>query len=422
MRNIPTLILEILSKINENGYEAYLVGGAVRDLFLNKESKDYDLCTNMPLTKVQELFPHFHLMKPNTNRNTGVMRIGTTVIEISEFKGKTLKEDLSKRDFTINAMALDKDGNLTDLYNGIESLNSKQISLTQKDGSAFQSNPLQILRAIRIGAKLNFEIDENCHNKMIENKHLLETIAVERIYSELIQLLITDNPAKYIRDNLEVIFTILPELKPMHNFEQKNPWHIYDVLEHTLKALESTEKNIFIRLAVLFHDIGKPKSFFTDKNGVGHFYGHPKISVEMFLEIAKRLKMDNKTKRVVTQLIEKHDVTLSAKPEKIYEFIKEFGIECIPLLFAVKRSDNKGQNPEMTQKVLEELDILEELYNEYILRFNNLQINSSKLIEMGYKSKKLKIVLEDVRKQIVTQQLGNTEQEITDYITKKFHV
>ena len=181
-------------------------------------------------------------MKPNNHRNTGVMRLNNLEIEISEFKGQTIAEDLHNRDFTINAMALDKDGNLIDPYNGLHSLEEKTISLIDKQGTAFIEDPLRILRGIRIAAKMNFNIDSNCHAQMEFKKRLLKDVAVERIYRELIQILVTDNPSHYIRENKQILFEILPELKVMDGFEQHNPWHIYDVFEHTMVVLENTDK------------------------------------------------------------------------------------------------------------------------------------------------------------------------------------
>lgn len=419
---MPEMIKKILEIIKESGYEAYLVGGAVRDSLFGIESKDYDICTNMPLQQLKEKFPKFAIMKPNENRKTGIMRIEGKDIEISEFKGNSLIEDLSNRDFTINAIAMDINGNIIDPYNGIESLQKKELSLIKKDGEAFKSDSLRILRAIRIAARMNFSIDENCKAKMNESKELLKNIPAERIYRELIQLLVTDNPAYYIRESKDVFFQIIPELKPMDKFEQHNKWHLYDVFEHTLKVLENTSKNIYLRLAALFHDIGKPEKFFTDDKGIGHFYGHPEAGAKIFDGISARLKMDNKTKKVVRLLIEKHDMTMSKKSDKIYAFIKEYGIDFIPLLFALKRADNKGQNPELANPVLEELSNIEQLYQEHILRFNNLQINGQKLLEMGVKSKKIKLVLEDIRKMVVTQRIENDEKTITEYINKKFKV
>lgn len=420
MINVSENVIDILKEINKNGYEAYLVGGAVRDSLLGKENKDFDICTNMPLTQIKSLYPNFHLMKPNNNRNTGVMHLNNLEIEISEFKGSSLLEDLSNRDFTINAIAMDKDGKIIDPFNGIESLSNKEISLIKQTGEAFITDPLRILRAIRIAARMNFSIDENCKKEMLKNKKLLDNVASERIYRELIQFLVTDNPAQYIRDNIEVFFQILPELKTMYRFEQQNPWHIYDVLEHTLVVLENTPKNIYLRLAAFFHDIGKPEKFFAGEDGKGHFYGHPEASALIFDKISSRLKMDKKTKKMVRDLIEKHDMTLSRKPEKIYQFIKENGVDFTKLLFELKRADNKGQNPVLAEPVLEDLTILERLYDEYILVISNLQLNAEKITSLGIAKKRLRIVFDDVTKKIIQGQINNSEDEILSYIERKY--
>ncbi len=420
--SINPTIVNLLSTINEHGYEAYLVGGAVRDAILNQPNSDYDICTNMPLHLIKEMYPKFHLMKPNNHRNTGVIRLDGLEIEISEFKGKTIAEDLYNRDFTINAMALDKNGDLIDPYNGIQSLKDKTISLIDKQGTAFEEDPLRILRGIRIAAKMNFEIDSNCHTQMEFKKRLLNNVAVERIYRELIQILITDNPSHYIRENLAIFFEILPELKPMYQFDQKNPWHIYDVLEHTLVVLENTEKNIFLRFAALFHDVGKPSKFFTDAKGIGHFYGHPEKSEEIFSSVATRLKMDNKTKKLVSRLIKDHDSKLSKKSDNIYEFLKVHGFDYTLLLFKLKRADNLSQNPEKATPVLEELAILEDLYKEHMLRFNNLELNGSKLVELGYSGKRIKLILDDVTKLVVTNRLPNDEHIIMEYINRRHRI
>ena len=419
---INQTITDILTMINNEGYEAYLVGGAVRDALLDKPNKDYDICTNMPLAKIKELFPKFHIMKPNNHRNTGIMRLNNLEIEISEFKGQTIAEDLHNRDFTINAMALDKHGNLIDPYNGLQSLQQQTITLIDKQGTAFIEDPLRILRGIRIAAKMNFTIDSNCHAQMEFKKRLLKDVAVERIYRELIQILITDNPSHYIRENKQIIFEILPELKPMDGFNQNNSWHIYDVFEHTMVVLENTDKNIFLRFAALFHDVGKPSKYFADKEGVGHFYGHPEKSEEIFKTIATRLKMDNKTRDLVSKLIKQHDMKLSSKSDKIYEFLKQHGFDYTLLLLALKRADNLGQNPEKTIEILEELSVQEELYKQHMLRFNNLQINGSKLVELGYSGKRIKLILNDITQKVVTQELPNDEQTIMEYISRRHRI
>lgn len=412
-------IKALLDQINQCGYEAYLVGGAVRDNILGRDNKDYDICTNMPLHLIKELYPKFHLMKPNAHRNTGVLRLNDLEIEISTFKGKSIEEDLSNRDFTINAIAVDKNGNIIDPFNGINALQETKISLIDKEGRAFTEDPLRILRGIRIAAQMNFDIDSNCRAQMDFKKKLLNKVAVERIYRELIQILISDKPSHYIRENLAIFFEILPELKPMHKFEQHNSWHIYDVLEHTLAVLDNTEKNIFLRFAALFHDSGKPSKFFIDEKGIGHFYGHPEASEEIFEKVASRLKMDNKTRNLVSKLIRYHDNQLSRKPDKIREFLKKNGFEFTLLLFKLKRADNLGQNPEKVKPVLEELSETEELYKKRMLRFDNIKLNGSKLVELGFSGKKIKLILEDVHNMIDDERLENDEDAIIEYVSSK---
>lgn len=421
---VNQLIFEVLNRINSAGYEAYLVGGAVRDAVLNKENKDYDLCTNMPLSLIKEIFPTFVIMKPNNHRNTGVMRINGEEIEISEFRGKDLVEDLSNRDFTMNAMALDKNGNIHDPFNGLESLTKKEISLIKKDGEAFEIDPLRIMRAIRMAAKMNFNIDSNCKEQMNLKKSLLSKVPVERIYKELIQLLVTEHPAKYIQENKEIFFQIIPELQALDGFNQHNDYHIYDVFEHTLVVLENTKLNIYLRLAALFHDIGKPDTFFIDENRVGHFYGHPQVSSKIFENIATRLKMDNKTKKEVCKLIEFHDYTLGNKRKSVFNFFNKYGTDGIDLLFDLKAADIKGQNPNYLYR-LEDLYQQENLYLSILatnpcLSIKNLRINGNILREKGITGKEIKRVLDEVLEQVMYQGLPNTEEDLSNYVDKKY--
>lgn len=415
-KEIEKEIKNILITIESLGYEAYIVGGAVRDKIIGKEINDYDICTNMPLDKIKDLYPRFHLMKQNERRQVGVFNINGIQIEIAEFKGKNIIEDLSNRDFTINAIAMDKDGNIVDPFGGIDSLRKKDISLIKKTGETFTIDPLRILRAIRIAAKLNFNIDENCRCEMQKKEILLTGIAPERIYRELIQILITGNPSKYIRDNIHIFFQILPELKPLQELEQHNPSHKNNVLDYTLAVLENTPKNIFLRLAALFHDIGKPESFSIGEDGIGHFYDHSEISAIIFDSISSRLKMDNKTRKIVRKLIEKHDIVMSKIPSKIYQFIRENGIEFTRLLFELKKAKIKAQGQELSLPTLDELIELEKRYFECIIIISNLQINTDKISELGIKGKKTKIIIEDIIKQILQHTINNSEEEIIRYI------
>ena len=187
---IPKEIYNIMSNIEKEGKEIYLVGGFVRDSILNKENKDYDLCTNCSLNYIKELYPNFNIMKENNHRNTGILRINNLEIEISEFRGETLKDDLSMRDFTINSLAMDKNGHIYDYFDGLKDIKDKTIRLVDKMGNGIVNDPLRILRAIRFALKYNFNICSSTSSQMIDKKNLLSNVACERILNELSKILI----------------------------------------------------------------------------------------------------------------------------------------------------------------------------------------------------------------------------------------
>jgi tRNA nucleotidyltransferase (CCA-adding enzyme) len=185
-------------------------------------------------------------------------------------------------------------------------------------------------------------------------------------FQKLMTILTSPNASELIREHKEFIFNLIPELRKTDGFAQQNPWHLYDVFEHTLKVIENTEPNPYLRLAALFHDIGKPEVFFKDEKGIGHFYGHHKVSTQIFRKFALEFGLDQQTRFIVNELIYHHDGRLSTKRGKIKALIHELGPENIRLLFALKRADNLAQNPEKSMPVLEELKEIEEIYNSVI--------------------------------------------------------
>ena len=285
-------VKKIMELITKDGYECYLVGGAVRDSILNRKSKDYDFTTNMPLSILKEKLPKLVIMKENSHRNTAIYKKDKEIYEITMLRGKDIYEDLLYRDFTMNAIAVDKEGNYMDPFSGIEDIYNRKITLVQEDGEGFILDPLRILRAIRQADSLDFEIDENTKKEMIKKKHLLEEVAKERIYNELKRIILSGTIEKYLIEYKEIFFEIIKELKTCDNFLSKNDYHIYDVYQHTVKVVQNTNPNLYLRLAALFHDIGKPDTFTIDEKGVGHFLGHSKRSLEIFEEFADIYKID----------------------------------------------------------------------------------------------------------------------------------
>lgn len=421
---IPDEVKNIMKKVNELGYEIYIIGGFVRDSILQRQNKDYDLCTNMPFEYINEIVPNFTIMRENEHRNTGVVRINGIDIEISMLRGMNLYEDLLNRDFTINSIALDSDGKIIDLLNGQNDLESKIIMLCDKSGIAFENDPLRILRAIRFASILEFEIDANTYNHMLNKKHLLNNVACERVLIELNKIIMCDNPGNIIRKYFDIFSVVIPELLDIKGVFQNNPYHIYDVFEHTMISLNSSEKNLALRYAILFHDMGKKDTKTTDKEGIDHFYGHPKISTEKFIKFARRMKMDKDSSERIKKLIFFHEVTLSEQSKGINKFLQLFGIEDINLLFDMKLCDILGQNLEKSDRI-EFLNRLREMYEKYIksspvLKIKDLDINGKDLINMNFEGKIIGEILKDVLDQVSEEKLNNNSEEIMNYVTGKY--
>lgn len=421
---IPDEVKNIMKKVNELGYEIYIIGGFVRDSILQRQNKDYDLCTNMPFEYINEIVPNFTIMRENEHRNTGVVRINGIDIEISMLRGMNLYEDLLNRDFTINSIALDSDGKIIDLLNGQNDLESKIIMLCDKSGVAFENDPLRILRAIRFASILEFEIDANTYNHMLNKKHLLNNVACERVLIELNKIIMCDNPGNIIRKYFDIFSVVIPELLDIKGVSQNNPYHIYDVFEHTMTSLNSSEKNLALRYAILFHDMGKKDTKTTDKEGIDHFYGHPKISTEKFVKFAKRMKMDKDSSERIKKLIFFHEVTLSEQSKGINKFLQLFGIEDINLLFDMKLCDILGQNLEKSDRI-EFLNRLREMYEKYIksspvLKIKDLDINGKDLLNMNFEGKIIGEILKDVLDQVSEEKLNNNSEEIMNYVTGKY--
>ena len=416
---IPSEIKQYMNLIKDAGYECYLVGGAVRDLILGFRAKDYDFCTNIPLDKLKELIPNLSIMKEREHRNVGIIRDGLMDIEFSTFKGKTLKEDLSNRDFTMNAIGVDDEGNLIDYFEGIQALKNKKIELVKKDGSGLEVDPLRILRAIRQSIKYNFEIDKNTKKNMLSKSSLLEHVAPDRVYKELKEILLADNIDHYLMEYKLVFFQIIPELRECDGFKQHNIYHIYDVYTHIVHVVKSSPNSIYLRLAALFHDIGKPRRFSIDDHGIGHFYGHPKVSLTIFKNFAKKYNLDNKTKKIVSDLILYHEDSLSEKPAKIYKFYKRFDMNNIEMLFDLKVADALGQNPKYGGRI-SEMRLLEEKYISFRNSYNSIKYNGRNLISLGLDQKQIGKVLDDIKFKILTNHLLNDESLINEYVLKKY--
>ena len=418
---IPKDLKKYMQLIIDNGYECYLVGGAVRDYLINVDNKDFDFCTNISFAKLKELIPNITIMKENNHRNTAIIRCNGLDVEFSTYRGKNLKEDLDNRDFTINAIAVDVNGNIIDYFGGVNSISNKTITLVNPLGTGFINDPLRILRAIRLALKYNFKIDSNTKKQMIDKKELLNNVASERIYEELKKIIVSDNVDKYMGEYKEIFFEIILELKECNGFNQHNDYHIYDVYTHTINVVKNVPQNIYLRLASIFHDIGKPRAFKLDEKQVGHFLGHANISNDIFKNFADKYKLNNKTKKIVSDLVLCHEDDLSSKNNKIYNFYKKFNMNRIEMLFDLKISDVMSQNPKYINRI-EELKKIETKYITVRDKYNLITYNGDDLISLGYTGKVIGLILDDVKRQIINNRLDADTESINKYVLKNYTV
>lgn len=416
---IPEDLKKYMQLIIDNGYECYLVGGAVRDFLINVDNKDYDLCTNITFDKLKKLIPSVVIMKENEHRNTAIIRSKGVDIEFSTYRGNNLKEDLFNRDFTMNSIAIDVNGNIIDYYNGMDSINNRTIILVDPSGKGFEVDPLRILRAIRLSSKYNFDIDSSTKNQMINKKRLLKNVAPERIVEELKKIIVSNNIDKYLDEYRDIFFEIIPELKDCSGFDQHNDYHVYDIYNHTINVVKNSPNNIYLRLASLFHDIGKPRVFELDEKRVGHFLGHANISYDIFRKFADKYKLDNKTKKIVSDLVLYHEVDLSSKNNKIYNFYKKFNMNRIEMLFYLKVADIMSQNLKYIDRI-DKIRVLETKYIDVRDKYNSITYSGDNLISLGYKGKIIGLILDDVKRQIINNNLDSEVESINKYVLNKY--
>ncbi len=414
----------ILKTINDKDYEAYLVGGFVRDSLLGFSNDDYDICTNMPLDEIENTFNGFKMMRENERRQIGRLKLNNKDLEFVYFKGKTLYDDLIKRDITINALVCDYLGNVIDYVDGITDINNKVISLVEKSGTGILKDPLRILRILRFSLKCNFTIDRNTKNIILKYKYLLNDIAHERILDEFRKILSYRDATKIINEYIDIFSIIIPELDKMKDFNQNNPNHIYTVLEHTLKVMDNVAINNFnLRVAALFHDIGKPFCY-TEKDGVGHFYGHPKISGEIFLRFSDKYGLDKKSRDTIYKLIIYHDKDIPKKISKLNRFIYDYGKDNFDLLFVLKEADIMAQNTYYFDKLNilreEEKAVYERIANNFVFNVKDLKIDGQYLMSFGINGRDIGIVLNRILNLVLDNQLENEKSVLENYVNRHF--
>lgn len=421
---LPEKVSFIINTLMRAGYEAYAVGGCVRDVMLNRTPMDWDITTSAKPHEVKQLFGH--------TIDTGILHGTVTVMleqegfEVTTYRidgeyedarhpkevsfTSDLLEDLKRRDFTINAMAYNDTQGLVDAFDGVGDLKRGIIRCVGRATERFSEDALRMLRAVRFSAQLGFVLEEETRAAIVELAPNIAKVSAERIQMELVKLLTSNHPEE-IRTAYETGLTavFLPEFDRMMETAQNNPHHCYTVGEHTLMALQGVEADKVLRFTMLLHDVAKPVCRTTDENGTDHFYGHPQKGSEMARMILRRLKFDNDTTDRVSALVRWHDDNPELSPRSVRRAISRIGLERYPALFAVKRADTLAQSMYRREEKLKYLHDYEMLYQEVMekqqcLTIKQLAVTGSDLIEAGMQpgkeigsvlKKLLELVLED---------------------------
>ncbi len=401
---IPPYVNQILFRLRQAGYRAYAVGGCVRDVLRGVTPHDWDVCTSARPEETEAVFHDLPRIDMGKKHGTVAVILDHRTVEITTFRadgayldhrhpsGVTflprIEGDMSRRDFTINAMALDENERPIDLFGGQADLKDGIIRTVGDPTQRFGEDGLRILRGLRFASRLDFTIEPNTARAMVEQRDLLENISAERVFTELKGILTGPAAGRILRAFAPVIFTVLPELAPLAGFEQHSPYHDSDVWEHTLRALEASPDQLVFRLALLFHDCGKPDCFTRDETGRGHFYGHPQRSRELAEQALRRLKCDNETMDRVLYLIEKHDTWLPGTEKNMRRFLLHEDPARVQDLLIVQRCDAVAHAPAARDAAIAHVDewaalIRQILAQKPCLVVKDLAVDGKDLLQLG---------------------------------------
>lgn len=433
--DMPKNVDIAINLLQSAGFEAYAVGGCVRDSLLGKTPNDWDITTSAKPEDMKSVFADFHCIDTGIKHGTVTVVIDGEPLEITTFRldgeyednrhpksvtfTSDLGADLGRRDFTVNAMAYSKMTGTVDLFGGQNDLKNGIIRCVGDPDRRFNEDALRILRALRFASALDFEIEEKTAQSLLKNRALLGNISEERIAKELLKLVCGKGAKRILTDFAPVLFEILPELQPMYKNSHDNPHHCYDIYEHTLIAVESIDPEPTLRFAMLLHDCGKPAVKKFDENGVAHFYGHQRISAEISAQILARLKVSNKFRDEILFLVSNHDRwELYENTEKMPRYLSKFGLDGVLNLLKVMRADVLAQSPEYRCRLDQIADAEETAKNlaaqKPCLSLSELQINGRTLMDIGIpQGRKLGAVLAQLLDEVIDGVTKNTQGALT---------
>ncbi|MDR1565283.1 MAG: HD domain-containing protein [Oscillospiraceae bacterium] len=434
--NLSPTAQKAINTLEQAGFEAFIVGGSVRDLLMGKPPKDIDITTNALPAQTKEAFQGFTVIETGLKHGTVTVLIEGEPVEITTYRiesdysdnrhpdsvafTQNLREDLARRDFTINALAMDSKGTVQDFFGGREDIAAGLIRCVGDADERFNEDGLRILRGLRFASVLGFSIDSRTAEAIHKNRDLLKNISAERVFAELSKAICGVNIEAVLKEYNDVFVAIIPEFKPAVGFLQHNKHHCFDVWEHTARAVHSAPAEPVIRWAALLHDIGKPYCFTQEENGTGHFYGHPRKSKELSADIMERLKFDSATRDKVLLLVALHDNPIPNEKPAIKRFLNKHGKETMKELLSLQHADNLAQAPAYRGRQAE-LDSIEHTLEEVIAEescfsLKQLAVNGNDLIQLGLKGTEIGEALNQLLELVIEGAVENDRDVLLELV------
>lgn len=438
---VPAPVNYIIQELEKCGHEAYMVGGCVRDSVLGRKPHDYDICTSAAPDEILKAFPNEEIIPTGLQHGTITILINKEPFEVTTYRidgdysdnrrpdnvtfTKNLVEDLRRRDFTINAMAYNPKTGLIDPFNGMEDIKYKKIRCVGSAEDRFNEDALRILRAIRFEAQLGFAGFPETMFEIDRQYERLKNISVERINSEFCKIVASNQFCVELVLYPDVFSLFIPELKDMIGFQQDNPYHAYDVFDHTVHAIEKCESDdLIVRLAVFFHDFWKPHSYQDGEDGIRHFKGHGKVSSDITDTIMKRLRFDNETRNNVVELVYYHDATFEVGKKYVKRWLNKIGEKQFRRLLEVRKADIKGQKPDYEESRIEKINNIENILEEILsekscFSLKDLAVNGNDVKEVMKlkEGKDIGYWLNEILKRVIDGELENNKDDLVYWMT-----
>ena len=433
---IPAPAQQVLEQLHSCGFAAFVVGGCVRDSLLGRAPGDWDITTAARPEQVHEALAGLTVLDTGLKHGTVTAVVDGHRLEITTFRtegtysdhrrpdsvtfANTIQEDLSRRDFTVNAMAFSPQTGLIDPFGGQNDLKNGVLRAVGDPEKRFDEDALRILRGLRFAARLGFVIEEQTARAMFAQKHLLTELAAERVQAELLPLLCAPGAVTVLRQYREIFAVILPELAPMFDFDQQNKHHLYDVWEHTLHTLEHIAPRHDLRLVMLLHDCGKPARFTVDFRGDGHFYGHAHESAHRAEAALTRLRCEKDLIQRVTRLIAFHDHDILNSEKSLLRWLRKSGEWDLRDLLAIKIADNLGQHPrylrvDRFKATLTSLDAL--LQKQPCFDRSGLAVTGRDLLALGLQGPEIGAALDKLVEAVIEGRVPNEKERLLEALT-----